>query len=382
MPAPLPYSRQSIDEDDINAVAEVLRGDFLTTGPKVAAFEAAFCKATGAREAVACSNGTTALHLAALALGLQKGDTVIVPSVTFLASANAVRHCGAEVVFADVDPETGLMGAGQAEDALRNAGAKVKAIMAVHLGGHFCDLKNLSALAKKNNLKLIADACHALGGSYESKPGGACGYEDMSTFSFHPVKAIATGEGGAVTTNDKALAEKMRVLRSHGMEKNESPEKAGGPWVYEMNELGFNYRLTDISAALGISQMKKLSAFIEKRRQLAAQYDALLKPLGNAIEAPKRGAGSAWHLYAARIDFDGIGVSRAEFMKALAEQGIGSQVHYIPVHTQPYYKKRYGDLKLPGAEKYYARTLSLPLFPAMNDDDVERVVGAVRGIAG
>lgn len=372
----LPYGRQGIDEDDIAAVAEALRADFLTTGPKAAEFEQEICKATGAKESVVCSNGTTALHLAMLALGVGEGDAVIVPTLTFLATANAVRYCGAEVVFADIDPRTGMIGVPQVEEALKRAQTKPKAIVGVHLGGHCCDLEGLAGFAKKNGMKFMADACHALGGTYKGKPVGACEYETLSTFSFHPVKAIATGEGGAITTNDPALAARMRLLRSHGMEKKEED----GPWCYEMAELGYNYRLTDVQCALGISQIRKLGAFIARRRELAARYDELFRPLANRVGVPARSEGSAWHLYAVRMDFESLGITRADVMNRLKGQGIGTQVHYIPVHTQPYYRARYGDLKLPGAEAYYEGTLSLPLFSVMTESDAERVVKAISEI--
>lgn len=376
----LSYGRQSIDEDDIEAVAEVLRGDFLTTGPKIPEFENSICAAAGARQAVACANGTAALHLAALALEIGEGDAVIVPSMTFLATANGMRHAGAEVIFADVDPETGMMGVDHVERALSRAPASVRprAIVAVSLGGHMPDLEGLSALAKDKGMALIFDACHALGGGYKGKPAGACAFEDVAVFSFHPVKAIATGEGGAVTSSDPAAAEKMRILRTHGLRRDASVS----PWFYEMRDLGYNYRLSDIQCALGLSQMKKLPGFIARRRELAAIYDELLNPLAPGIQIPARSDGSAWHLYSVRMDFESAGFTRAEFMRRLKERGIGSQVHYNPLHVQPYYRARYGDIDLPGAEKYNARTLSLPLYPAMRDEDVKRVVAALKEAAG
>jgi UDP-4-amino-4,6-dideoxy-N-acetyl-beta-L-altrosamine transaminase len=374
----LPYGRQSIDEDDIAAVANALRGDYLTTGPTVAAFEKSLAQETGASQAVACSNGTTALHLAAMAMEIGPGDAVIVPSLTFLATANAVRYSGAEVIFADVDPNTGMMGVKEAQEALARAGGKAKALFAVHLGGHACDLKGLKNFADQHGLRFLADAAHGLGGVYNGKPVGACEFEEFSTFSFHPVKAIATAEGGAITTNNAKLAEKMRILRSHGMERREDL----GPWIYEMRELGYNYRLTDVQCALGLSQLRKLADFILRRKELAEYYDSLLNSLNSVVQIPMRSPNSqsAWHLYSVRIDFDGLGIARAEVMNALKDKGIGSQVHYIPVHSQPYYRARYGDLKLPGAEAYYAKTLSLPLFPAMEEEDVERVLNILREI--
>ncbi|GJL84796.1 MAG: UDP-4-amino-4,6-dideoxy-N-acetyl-beta-L-altrosami ne transaminase [Micavibrio sp.] len=377
----IPYGRQSIDEDDIAAVVEVLRGDFLTTGPKIQEFEEALCGTTGSDYAVACSNGTTALHLAGLALDLQEGDSVIVPSLTFLATANAVRHCGAEIVFADVNPETGLMEVQHLEEALsRCENQKAKAVFPVHLTGQCVDLKAMKAFTKERGIKIVADSCHALGGVYNDKSVGACEYEDLSTFSFHPVKTIAMGEGGAVTTNSLDYADKMRRLRNHGMVKNE----AQGPWAYEMQELGHNYRVTDIQCALGISQLKKLERFVARRRELVALYDNLLPPLAQVVLPPEKVncCDPAWHLYAVRIDFEQTGMARAQLMTQLADEGVGTQVHYIPVHTQPYYKKRYGDVVLPGATHYYGHTLSLPLYPSMKDSDVSFVVEQLKKAIG
>lgn len=375
----LPYGKQSIDSDDIDVVVETLKSDFLTTGPKVAEFEAALCAATGAKEAVVCSNGTTALHLACLTLGLNEGDAVIVPSVTFLATANAVRYSGAEVIFSDVNPDSGLMETSHLEDAISaHSGKNIKAVFPVHLGGHCVDLKAVQTVAQKHGLEVITDSCHALGGEYDGEPIGSCTYEDMATFSFHPVKTIAMGEGGAITTNDVEWAKKMRELRTHGMIK--TPEK--GPWVYDMNEIGFNYRVSDIHCALGISQLGKLDQFVKRRSELAELYTELLKPLGNIILPPAGGCGSktGWHLYAVRIDFEAAGLTRAKVMNALLEKGIGTQVHYIPVHTQPYYTDLYGQQLLSGAERYYSRTLSLPLYPDLKDEDVRYVVDTLKQI--
>lgn len=362
----LPYGRQLIEEDDIDAVAEALRGDFLTTGPKIEEFEKSLCGVTGAKYAVVCNSGTAALHLAGIALGLKEGDAVIVPSLTFLATANAVRHCGAEVVFADVDPDTGLMGPEHLEDALKRCGAlKPCAVYPVHLTGQRADMQAIKRTADKKDLKIITDACHALG------VAGDCAHENMCCFSFHPVKAVAMGEGGAVTANDKEYADKMRIMRSHGMVKNETV----GPWVYEMSAPGYNYRATDVQCALGLSQLKKLDRFLARRRALAVRYDGLLGDI-----APVRVRDHAWHLYSVRVDFDGLGTGRAAVMRALCERGIGSQVHYIPVHKQPYYRARYGEIELPGAQRYYERTLSLPLFPGMKDEDVDFVAETLKEI--
>jgi UDP-4-amino-4,6-dideoxy-N-acetyl-beta-L-altrosamine transaminase len=394
----LPYGRQLIEEDDIAAVAAVLRGDWLTTGPAVAAFEAALCAATGAAHAIACANGTAALHLAALALELAPGDRVIVPSVTFLATANAVRLAGGEVVFADCDADSGLMEAAHLDGALARAAAQpggpVKAVFPVHLTGQCADLPAIAALAGRHGIVVADDAAHAIGSRYRTAAGAASPIGDgrlaaMTSFSFHPVKTIAMGEGGAVTTNDDRLAARLRRLRSHGMVREAGllendalafdADGAVNPWYYEMPEIGLNYRVTDIQCALGLSQIRKLDRFVARRRALAARYDDLLADLAPLVRPiAKSPAGrAAWHLYSVLIDFEAAGLSRARLVERLMAVGVGTQVHYIPVHLQPYYRGRYGALNLPGAERYYARTLSLPLFPAMRDEDVERVVDAL-----
>ena len=393
----LPYGRQVIDDDDIAAVTSVLRGDFLTTGPAAQEFEQALAGITGAREAVVCGNGTLALHLAALAAGIGPGDTAIVPSLTFLATANCVRYCGGEVLFADVDPDTALMTAQTFRDALetaRRTGKRVKAVFPVHLTGQMVDMGQIHAIAADGGITVITDSCHALGSVQNGMRAGAGRLEDMAVFSFHPVKTIAMGEGGAVTTNDPALAAHMRRLRSHGMVMRPTdpayPEQAldeagaPNPWYYEMPELGFNYRATDMQCALGLSQLRKLDRFIARRRALVALYDRLLEPLAPAILPPHKvpGCTPGWHLYAARIDFDALGLSRAMVMNRLATRKVGSQVHYLPVHRQPYYRGLYGDLSLPGADRYYARTLSLPLYPTLTDDDVHYVVETLRDVTG
>ena len=381
----LPYGRQTIEEDDIAAVAEALRGDFLTTGPTVAAFETAFAETVGARHAVACANGTAALHLAMLALEVKAGEVVIAPSITFLATANCARYVGAEVVFADVDPDTGLMTRDTLAEALtRLEGRKLRAVLPVHLRGDVADLPGLAGLAGDAGAVLVEDAPHALGstasfGNVAERVGDAR-RSAMATFSFHPVKTIATGEGGMVTTNDAALAERLRVMRSHGMVRPDGAD----PWWYEMPEPGFNYRLPDILCALGLSQLAKLPRFAARRRALTARYHAALAPLAPMVRAAARPDWSdpVLHLMVALIDFEAAGTSRREVVEALKARGVGTQVHYIPVHRQPYYANRYGALHLPGAEAWYARCLSLPLYPGMADEDVDRVVGALVEVLG
>lgn len=377
----LPYGRQTIEDDDIAAVTEALTGDFLTTGPKVQEFEDALCKATGAKYAVAVANGTVALHLACMILNLQKGDWAIVPAITFLATANAVRYCGADVIFADVDPDTGLMTAETFQEALDKAKTEnknVKAVLPVHLSGQPVPLQPIKDIADQHGIKVITDACHALGSQYGGKPVGCAEIEHLSAFSFHPVKTIALGEGGAVTTNNEQTANDMRRLRHHGIVAK--PDQ--GMWYHEMPELGYNYRLTDIQCALGISQLNKLDRFLERRAELVSLYDGLFADMAPIIKTPKRISNEfiGWHLYALRIDFDAIKMTRQQVMEKLKEFGVGSQVHYIPVHTQPYYEGLYGKQTLKGAEHYYAHTLSIPLYPTLTDDNAKSVAKAFKTI--
>ncbi|RAU22883.1 UDP-4-amino-4,6-dideoxy-N-acetyl-beta-L-altrosamine transaminase [Paramagnetospirillum kuznetsovii] len=387
MTRPLPYGRQFIDDDDIAAVVAALKSDCLTTGPAVTAFEAALAKVTEVADAVVCSSGTAALHLAALALDLGPGDAVIVPSVTFVATANAARYVGGEVVFADVDPATGLMGSEHLEEALRRCGGLVpKAVFPVHLNGQCVAMKALSEAARRHGLAVVEDACHALGSRQGEAATGACAWSDMAVFSFHPVKTVAMGEGGAVTTGDARLAERLRLLRSHGITRDPDgflqPDEAfdaegrPNPWYYEMASPGFNYRASDLSCALGTSQLAKLDRFMARRAQLVAAYDRALAPLAPRVVPVGRAADGvpSWHIQVVLIDFAACGTTRAKVMRGLAERGISTQVHYLPVHRQPYYRGRSPGLSLPGADAYYDRCLTLPLFYGMEDDEVERVV--------
>jgi perosamine synthetase len=376
----LPYGRQWIEDDDVEAVVEALRGVYLTTGPTVARFEEALAEAVGAAHAVAVCNGTAALHAACAAAGLGPGDEVLVPAMTFLASANCARYVGAEPVFVDVDPDSGLI---DLDDAARRITDRSKAIIPVHLTGRPVDLDALAALAEAHDLRVIEDAAHALGARHHDRPIGGCTRSSMAIFSFHPVKHVTTGEGGAITTNDPALAEAMRVFRSHGMVREQLRQPSPGPWYYEQQTLGFNYRITDLQCALGLSQLAKLPRFLARRRALAARYDALLAQLEHvrpvAVGTPD--TLSAYHLYAILIDFAAVGRDRAAVMAGLRERGVLTQVHYIPVPAQPYYQDRGADMReYPGAQAYYERTLSVPLYPAMADADVDRVVAALREV--
>lgn len=387
----LPYGRQTIDDDDVAAVAAALRADHLTTGPAVAKFEATFAAATGAAHAVASNSGTAALHLAAMALDLGPGDAAVVPSVTFLATANAVRMTGAEVVFADVDPDTGLLTAEALRAGIkrgRDKGWRVRAAFPVHMNGQVCDMAALADVAVKDGLRLVEDACHALGVA----DIGACRHSAVAAFSTHPVKAIATGEGGVTTTADPAMAQRMAELRSHGMVRDPArfanreaafDDGVANPWYYEMSEFGWNYRLPDILCALGLSQLPKLGKFQARRRAIAKLYDELLAPLAPSLRPVPHGmAPHGWHLYAVLVDYVALGTTRRRFMEALRAQGIGSQVHYAPVHAQPYYARRYGSLDLPGATAYSARCLSIPFYPTLGDDDVRRVAKALASAVG
>ena len=389
----LPYGRQVIEEDDIAAVTAALHGDFLTTGPSVRRFEDALAKTVHAKHAVVCANGTAALHMAARALNLGPGTKIIVPSVTFLATASAPRLNGAEIVFADVDPETGLMRPQDLSSAIARAG-RADAVFNVHLNGQCGALEKIAKVARQHGAKIVDDACHALGTAYVADDGqvtaiGSNAFSDLSVFSFHPVKAIAMGEGGAVTTNDPVMARRLERARSHGMTRDagdfentaDAFDENGSqnPWYYELSEPEFNWRANDIQCALGVSQLGKLGRFVARRRALAAQYDLRLSALAPILKplARTRPCLPAWHLYVARIDFEAAGISRTELMRALAADGIGTQVHYFPVHRQPYYARRYDTPKLPGADRYYERAISLPLFASMTDSDVSRVVDAL-----
>jgi len=396
-PPVLPYGRHAIDEDDIAAVRSVLCGDWLTTGPAVRRFETALAERTGAAHAVSCANGTAALHLACLALDLKPGEAVIVPAITFVATANAARLCGADVVFADVDPDTGLMEAAHLAAAISEAARqrlKARIVFPVHLAGQCAGMAAIAQLARAHGLAIVEDACHAIGTVEFQADGsevavGACAHSDLTVFSFHPVKTIAAGEGGAITTQSATLAERLRRLRGHGIVRDETmfedrveafEQAVVNPWYYEMVELGLNYRLSDINCALALSQMQKLDRFVVIRRALAALYDTHLARFAPILQRTRRRAGSmpAWHLYTVLIDFEAAGITRGQLMRDLESLGIRTQVHYIPVPRQPYYRKLYGDIAMPGADAYYRRTLSLPLYVGMTGQDVERVTQSLE----
>jgi len=375
----LPYGRHHIEDDDIAAVVEVLKSDWLTTGPAVSIFEETLCQSLNAPHGVAVANGTAALQLAYLALDVGPGDSVIVPAITFLATANAVRQTGADVVFADVDPDTGIMTAQTLADAFGKAKSPVKAVAVVHLGGQPAQLDDIAKVCKQHGAYLVEDACHAIGSTFRETHIGDCTYSDAATFSFHPVKTVAMGEGGAVTTRHAHIAETVRLLRHHAMEMPEARLAKQSPWLREAHMLGYNYRACDIQCALGTSQLKKLKQFKSIRAALYAQYHATLSALDLPVRLNpvKVNCDPCWHLAAVSIDFEGLGTTRKDVMEQLNAAAIGTQVHYFPVNAQPYYQELYGAPDTPGAETYYARTLSLPMHAGMSLAEVNMVCRAL-----
>jgi len=376
------YGRQFIDAQDIAAVTETLKSDFLTQGPKVEEFEHTLCRMTGAKHCVVVSNGTAALHLAVASLNVPESSEGITSTNTFVASANAFVYCGIEPILTDVDPITHNM---SVQDLSRRINSNTKIIIPVHFAGQIADMAKIRNLAQAHGIRIIEDGAHALGSVYpDGTQYGSCTYADLCTFSFHPVKTITTGEGGAITTNDSELYERLLMLRSHGITKDQSRMSRNiGPWYYEMQRIGFNYRMTDIQAALGVSQLKKLATFRSRRRDLWSSYNQAFRDL-KWLTCPReeRPGSSCFHLYVVQIDFRQLGIDRKTVMEKLAQTGIGTQVHYIPIHEQPYYQKHFSkrDGDFPNAELYYRQALSLPLFPAMTAEDQRRAIRAVRGL--
>jgi UDP-4-amino-4,6-dideoxy-N-acetyl-beta-L-altrosamine transaminase len=375
----LPYGRQSIEDADIAAVEAVLRSDFLTQGPAIPKFEKAIADWCGSRHGIAMANGTATLHCAAKALGLGHGDRLWTSPITFVASANAGRYCGAKVDFVDIDPGTALMCPERLEAKLVQAekeGTLPKVVVPVHFAGQSCDMPRIHALGQKYGFRIIEDAAHALGGEFEGRKIGDCHWSDATSHSFHPVKIVTSAEGGMITTNDPELAWRIGMLRTHGItrEPDRMVGESHGGWYYEQLELGFNYRMTDLQAALGASQMTRLEAFANRRRQIADLYDSELTglPLRPLARDP-RGI-SGWHLYMIRLNLNELNVTRRQVFDSLRAQGIGVNVHYIPVHLQPDYQKLgFAKGMFPEAERYYEEAVTLPMFPAMTDDDVRRV---------
>ena len=372
----IPYGRQCIEEDDINAVIEVLRSDFLTTGPKVAEFEQAVAAYTGAAHAVAVSNGTAALHMACLAAGIGEGDEVITSAITFAASANCALFCGARPVFADIDPATYNI---DPDDIRRKVTRRTKALIPVHFTGQPCDMDAIHAVADEYGLTVIEDAAHALGAAYKGKKIGAL--SDMTTLSFHPVKHVTTGEGGMILTNDEALTRRLTLFRSHGITREESMmHRNEGGWYYEQLELSTNCRLTDIQSALGISQISKLDRFVQRRREIARRYDEAFAGLQGIVTPYQAPDGyNSYHLYVIQVTH----MPRRDAFDKLRAAGIGVNVHYIPVYKHPYYQTHgYADVRCPHAEALYERMISLPMYPLLTDAQQDYVIAQVRALRG
>jgi perosamine synthetase len=372
----IPYSRQSVDESDIEAVIETLKSDWLTTGPKLEEFETAIAAYIGVKHAVAVSSGTAALHSAMYALGIGPGDEVIVPAMTFAATANCILYQAAKPVFADVQPDTLLI---DPEDVKQKISDKTKAIIAVDYAGHPCEYDELKKICDKHNLALVADSCHALGARYKGVKVGALA--DLTTFSFHPVKHITTGEGGMIVTNEPNFSSRMKIFRNHGISNDFRQREEEETWFYEMNNIGFNYRLTDIQCAFGISQLKKLDSFLEKRNAIAQIYDEAFSK--NSLIQPLKRLNHvfhAYHLYVVRIDFAKKSLDKKILFKKLREKGIGVNVHYIPVHLHPYYKRHLntGIGLCPVSEQAYEKILSLPIHPLIENYDLQFIIDTIQ----
>lgn len=387
----LPYSRQSIDKKDIYEVTKTLKRDFITQGSKINEFERNFAKYVEVKYAVACATGTAALHIACQSLKLGEGGNLLTSPITFVASANCAQFVGADTHFADIDLGSYCISPSALEKILKNK--KIDVVVVVHMSGHPADLEGINSLKKKYDFKIIEDACHALGGSYKNKKIGSCFYSDISTFSFHPVKPITTGEGGMVTTNSEKIYKSLLKFRTHGIHKNKDDffnkdmayDKIGdvNQWYYEMSDLGYNYRITDFQSALGNSQLKKIDKFIQARRRIAKIYDNGFSK-NKFIKVPKVNSNMshAYHLYTLLIDFKRINKSRNEIMKKLRDMNIGTQVLYIPVHLQPYYLKKYGFKigDFPNAENYYESCLSIPIFPDIKKREIDYVIDKINNL--
>ena len=379
----IPYGRQNIDQRDVDAVVDILRSEWLTQGPVVARFESAVASYVGAKYGVAVNSATSALHISCLALGVGPGDRVWTSPNTFLASANCALYCGATVDFVDIDERTYNISVAALTaklEAAEKSGTLPKVVIPVHFAGQSCAMAEIRSLSRRYDFRIVEDASHAIGGRYLNAPIGGCAYSDVAVFSFHPVKIITTGEGGMALTNDSGLAEKMRRLRTHGVTRvpQEMERATEGAWYYEQRDLGFNYRMTDIQAALGLSQLSRIETFIARRREIARRYDEALAdlPVRRPFQHPD--AVSAFHLYAIQVDTKNGAVDRRTLFENMRNAGIGVNVHYVPVHTQPYYRSmgfRFGQY--PQAEKYYADALSLPLYFDLSTLEQATVVGAL-----
>lgn len=376
------YGKQSVNEQDIKAVEEVLRSDFLTQGPAIERFERRVADYCGAKYAVAVTNATSALHIACRAAGLSYGDILWTSPITFVASANCGRYCGAKVDFVDIDDATYNMSVDELEKKLATGG-RPKVVVPVHLAGQSCDMERIYVLAQKYGFTVIEDASHALGATYKDTRVGSCAYSDMAVFSFHPVKIITTGEGGMVLTNNHELYEKLVLYRSHGITRDVSKmtKESDGPWYYQQIELGYNYRMTDIQAALGYSQMERLDTFVARRRQLAQRYDELLADLPIRIPKQSRDTNSSWHIYVVRLDKTRVKKRKTEIFEEMKQRGVTLNLHYIPVHLQPYYQTlgfKQGDF--PVSERYYEEAFTLPIYYELTDAQQDQVVGALKEV--
>lgn len=377
------YGKQNVNKVDIEAVVSVLQSDFLTQGPAIEKFEQYVAKYCGAKYAVAVTNATSALHIACLAAGLKKGDILWTTPITFTASANCGRYCGADIDFVDIDKKTYNISVEELEEKLINTDVKPKVVVPVHFTGQSCDMEKMYRLAKQYNFKIIEDASHAIGGEYKGHKVGCCEFSDMVVFSFHPVKIVTTGEGGMVLTNNKDLYDKLILYRSHGITRNQDlmTKKSDGPWYYQQIDLGFNYRMTDIQAALGYSQMQRIDEFVTKRRYLVNRYNDLLKDLPLILPYQIDEANSSWHLYVVKIDFNKVNKAKVDIFKEMKNKGICLNLHYIPVHTQPYYQSlgfKQGDF--PNSEAYYKEVFTLPLYYDLSDEEQDYIVQCLKEV--
>ena len=378
------YGRQSIDTADIQSVVDVLNSDFLTQGPVLEQFEKKVAQYCGAKYAVAVTNATSALHIACRAAGLGKGDVLWTSPITFTASANCGRYCGSDVDFVDIDAATYNMSPDELEQKLQQAKAKgrlPKVVVPVHLAGQSCDMRRIHELSVEYGFTILEDASHAIGADYLDTKVGSCAYSDMAVFSFHPVKIITTGEGGMVLTNNEVLYKKLCLYRSHGITRDAAlmTHEADGPWYYQQIDLGYNYRMTELQAALGFSQMDKLDEFVARRRYLVSRYDKLLQDLPMITPHVLEGANPSWHLYMVRVDFSKLQVNKVQLFAEMKKRGVVLNLHYIPVHTQPYYQDlgfKQGDF--PQSEKYYEEIFTLPLYYGLTDEQQDDVVAALR----
>lgn len=380
----IPYGRQDISEEDIQAVIEVLRSEYLTQGPAVPAFEKAVATYCGVQYGVAVNSATSALHIACLALGVAEGDCVWTSPISFVASSNCALYCGATVDFVDIDPLTYNMSVDNLTsklEAAKKAGKLPKVVIPVHLSGQSCDMKSIHALSKKYGFKVIEDASHAIGGKYLGEPVGNCRYSDITIFSFHPVKIITTGEGGMAMTNDLVLANKMMKFRSHGITRvpEEMTVAPHGPWYYQQIDLGFNYRMTDLQAALGLSQMKRIDEFVTRRHEIARRYDELLADCWLTLPYQTKDSYSAFHLYIIRLKTDEAKFSHREIFDRLRNNGILVNLHYIPIYTHPYYESiGYNRADFPQAESYYSEAISIPMYATLTENEQQFVVDSIK----